>query len=139
MIDSLEYMSLDEALQFVPVKPTVAISILLPWRKPATLHSEIDPVLRLYFEDAVKGVISSDVGVFTKAQAHQVLGFVRVHHERPEPRHLLIHCESGISSSAAVAVFAARECRIPLTGQFASLNSRVLGMLMLVKAGYQAI
>lgn len=136
MIDSIEYLSLDKALQFVPVKPTVAISILPLGREPATLHAEIDPVLRLHFEDTANGATISDVGMFTRAQACQVIDFLRAHHEHPEPRHLLIHCEAGISGSAAVAVFAAREYRIPLTGQLTSLNSWVLGMLMLVKAAY---
>ena len=134
MIDSLEYLSLNEALQFVPAKPTVAISILSLRRTPATLHAEINPVLRLYFEDTVKGVDASGVGVFTEAQARQIIDFIRLHHEQPEPRHLLIHCEAGISRSAAVAVFAASECRLPLTGQFAFLNPAVLTTL--VKLAY---
>lgn len=75
MIASLEYLSLDEALQFVPTKPTLAISILSPGREPASLHAEIKPVLRLYFEDTVKGVIASGIGVFTETQARRVIDF----------------------------------------------------------------
>lgn len=135
MIDSLEYLSLDDAVQFIPNKPTVAISILSPRRVPATLHADINPILRLYFEDttAQEGELSR-AGVFTVEQAHQVIDFIREHHGHPEPRHLLIHCEAGISRSAAIAVFAASECRLPLTGQFAFLNPWVLGML--VKIAY---
>lgn len=135
MIGSVEYMSMDEAMQFVPDKPTVAISILSPRRAAATLHAEITPVLRLYFEDTTAREDELPrAGVFSEEQARQVIDFIRVHHAQPEPRHLLIHCEAGISRSAAVAVFAASECRLPLTGQFAFLNPWVLGKL--VKIAY---
>lgn len=135
MIDSLEYLSLDEAMQFVPDKSTVAISILSPRRVPAALHADINPILRLYFEDTTAREDEQPrAGVFSEEQARQVIDFIREHHGHPESRHLLIHCEAGISRSAAVAVFAASECRLPLTGQFAFLNPWVLGML--VKIAY---
>lgn len=52
-IQSLEFLSVDEALAFVPKLQTVAISILTPGRAPAQLHCEIEDVLRLYFHDDV--------------------------------------------------------------------------------------
>lgn len=135
MMRSLEYLSLDEALTFSPQCPTVAISILSPGRPAASLHPQIDPVLRLYFEDTTgKDGETSRSGVFNADQARQVMEFVRHHHDKPEPYHLLVHCEAGISRSAAVADFAASECRIPLTGQFAFLNPWVLNVL--VKTAY---
>jgi len=135
MIRSLEYVSLDEAVCFVPTEPTIAISILSPGRAPAALHASIDPVLRLYFEDTTaKDGENARAGVFSEAHARQVLDFIRTHKATPDPYHLLIHCEAGISRSAAVAVFAASECLLPLTGQFAFLNPWVLSTL--VKIAY---
>jgi predicted protein tyrosine phosphatase len=135
MIKSLEYLSLQEALEFQPQDPTIAISILSPGRAPVALHPDIDPILRLYFEDTTgKEGASPDPGIFNNDQAREILNFIRHHRDTPEPCHLLVHCEAGISRSAAVAVFAASECSIPLTGQFAFLNPWVLSVL--VKTAY---
>ncbi|MBP1682148.1 MAG: hypothetical protein H6Q35_2487 [Proteobacteria bacterium] len=131
MIESLEFLSLDEALEFVPCRPTVAISILSPGRCAAALHPAIDDILRLYFHD---GVARADrhpgTVLFCAEQAQSVVDFLRRHHTRAPAQHLLIHCEAGISRSAAVAVFAASECRVALRGQFAFLNPWVLTTLV---------
>lgn len=135
MIKSLEYLSLDEALEFKPQIPTIAISILSPGRAQAVLHPEIDPVLRLYFEDTTgKEGTTSGPGIFSTDHAREILDFIHHHRDKPTPYHLLVHCEAGISRSAAVAVFAASECSIPLTGQLAFLNPWVLSVL--VKTAY---
>lgn len=135
MIDSLEFLSLDEALEFVPSRPTVAISILSPGRRAAALHPAIDDTLRLFFHDGVAHADPHPATVlFCAEQARSVVDFLRRHHLRSEKLHLLIHCEAGISRSAAVAVFAASECRVALRGQFAFLNPWVLATL--VKSAY---
>jgi hypothetical protein len=74
------------------------------------------------------------VDLFSTEQAQAVIDFLRLHHAQPKPTHLMIHCEAGISRSAAVAVFSASECRVPLSGQFAFLNPWVLATL--VKTSY---
>ena len=135
MIQSLHYCSWDEAQSYVPTGPTVAISILSPKRAPAQLHSDIEDVLRLYFHDGVPyGTAPRKVDLFSTEQAQAVIDFLRRHNAAPNPTHLLIHCEAGISRSAAVAVFAASECRVPLSGQFAFLNPWVFSTL--VKTAY---
>lgn len=135
MIQSLEYLSLQEALEFTPQVPTIAISILSPGRAQAALHPAIDPILRLYFEDTTgKDGVPPPPGVFNSDQALATRDFIHRHHNTPKPCHLLVHCEAGISRSAAVAVFAASECHLPLTGQFAFLNPWVLSVL--VKTAY---
>jgi predicted protein tyrosine phosphatase len=134
-IHSLEFLSVDEAQAFVPNIQTVAISILTPGRAPAQLDRTIQDVLRLYFHDSVPyGREPRKVDLFSPEQAQAVIDFLRRHNAQSEPRHLLIHCEAGISRSAAVAVFAASECRVPLSGQFAFLNPWVLATL--VKTSY---
>lgn len=135
MIESIVYLSLDGALEFKPQVQTIAISILSPGRAQATLHPEIAPVLRLYFEDTTgKEGTPPASGIFNSDQARETIEFIRHHRDKPEPCHLLVHCEAGISRSAAIAVFAASECSIPLTGQFAFLNPWVLSVL--VKTAY---
>lgn len=134
-IQSLEFLSVDEAQAYVPEVHTVAISILSPGRAPAQLHSDIRDVLRLYFHDGVPyGTAPRKVDLFSTQQAQAIIDFLRSHNAAPNPTHLLIHCEAGISRSAAVAVFAASECRVPLSGQFAFLNPWVLSTL--VKTSY---
>ena len=135
MIHSLQYVSLDEALEFVPSTPTVAISILSPGRTAAALHTGIADTLRLNFHDGVhKENNPTETALFSAEHARAVIAFLHQHHSAPDARHLLIHCEAGISRSAAIAVFAASECRLPLTGQFAFLNPWVLTTL--VKVAY---
>ncbi len=134
-IQSLEFLSVDEAQAFVPKLQAVAISILTPGRAPAQLHCDIEDVLRLYFHDGVPhGTEPRKVDLLSTEQAQAIIDFLRHHHAQPLPRHLLIHCEAGISRSAAVAVFSASECRVPLNGQFAFLNPWVLSTL--VKTAY---
>lgn len=131
MIQSLHYCALDEAQSFVPSVPTIAISILSPDRAPAVLHADITPVLRLYFQDAT-GEQDAPVraGLFTQEHARAVVAFLRAHHDKLQPCHLMVHCEAGISRSAAVAVFAASECDLALRGKFAFLNPWVLNVLV---------
>jgi len=130
-IVSVQFLSVHEAEDYVPAEPTVAISIISPGRPDASLHASMADVLRQYFHDTTpKDHNAAGTVVFSTEQAQQIVGFIRTHHAEPEPRHLLIHCEAGISRSAAVAVFAASECRVPLSGQFAFLNPWVLTRLV---------
>lgn len=134
-IESLQFLSIHEAESFVPYQSSVAISIISPGRAPARLHGDIGEILRLAFHDATpKDSNPQSTVLFSAEDAKAVIDFLRRHHARTQALHLLIHCEAGISRSAAVAVFAASECRVPLSGQFAFLNPWVLGML--VKTAY---
>lgn len=132
MITSLNYLGLDEAEAFIPNGRTLAISILSPHRTPARLHEAISPVLRLYFEDTTVNAGEHKPGAFNTGHAQAILDFLRAEQANPAPVHLLVHCEAGISRSAAVAVFAASECRVPITGQIAFLNPWVLATLVQV-------
>lgn len=131
MITSLEFLALAEALDFVPSRPTVAISILSPGRCAAALHPAIDDTLCLYFHDGIGRADNLRATVlFSTGQAKSVIDFLRSYHRRPAARHLLIHCQAGISRSAAIAVLAASECCVPLCGQFGFLNTGVLTTLI---------
>ncbi len=136
---SVQFLSVHEAEDFVPAEPTAAISITSPGCSNAVLHSGLVDVLRLSFHDAIpKDNHPSGTVVFSATEAKQIVDFIRFHHAVSDPRHLLIHCEAGISRSAAVAVFAASECGVPLSGQFAFLNTWVLSTLIEVAYPYYA-
>lgn len=131
MIHSLEFMSLDEARVVSPTEPSIAISILSPRYPAISLSEEFRDILQLRFEDSTPADgCTEQGGFFTKNQARQIIEFIRTYHSAEQTYHLLIHCEAGISRSAAVAVFAASECRVPLSGQFAFLNPWVLKVLV---------
>ncbi len=131
MIDSIEFVSVDEAEIFVPDRPSVAISILSPGRAPARLDPGFVAVLREAFLDSLPADRASpESGQFSPEHAQRIVAFIRAWHDREEHYRLLIHCEAGISRSAAVAVFAASECRVALSGYFAFLNPWVLNTLV---------
>jgi predicted protein tyrosine phosphatase len=71
-------------------------------------------------------------GAFNPEQAQAIIDFLRAEQANLAPAHLLVHCEAGISRSAAVAVFAASECKVPIMGSIAFLNPWVLATLVQV-------
>lgn len=127
-IVSVEYNSLDFAESFVPEKETIVISIRSPGSTPAKLHPDITQVLRLFFEDSVPKLQKQNM--FSPAHAKEVISFLHTHHADSTKYHLLVHCEAGISRSAAVAVFAASECDLSISGKLAFLNPHVLTTLV---------
>ncbi len=132
MIRSVQFMSVDKAEAFVPERPTVAISILAPGMEEARLQGFQD-VLRLYFTDAVTAGNEKTV-LFDQKFARQIVDFLDRYHREVEDFDLLIHCQAGVSRSAAIAVWAASEFGLPLTGYFAMLNPLVLQQLVRCKS-----
>lgn len=130
-ISSVEYCSAQDAAAFEPAGPTVAISIRSPDRPEVALNPAILEVLRLQFHDVLPGDGKRpDATIFSQSQAKEVVRFITKHRRAEKDVHLLVHCESGISRSAAVAVFAASECEKPLAGRIAFLNTWVLKTLV---------
>ncbi len=125
-------MSLEKAEAFIPERPTVAISILAPGMEEASLQGFQD-VLRLFFTDAVTAVNEETV-LFNQKFARQIVDFLDRYHKVAGDFDLLIHCQAGVSRSAAVAVWAASERGLPLTGYFAMLNPFVLQQLVRCKS-----
>lgn len=131
VISTVEYLSAKEATAFTPALPTVAISIRSPERPEVSLSHDLVDVLRLQFHDVLPGDFSRpEAMVFSKGHAQDIVKFISKHRRSDKQVHLLVHCESGISRSAAVAVFAASECDLPLKGKFAFLNTFVLKTLV---------
>ncbi len=132
MIKSVQFLSLEKAEAFIPERPTVAISILAPGMKEASLQGFQD-VLRLYFTDAVTAVNEETV-LFDQNLARQIVDYLDTYHAASNDYDLVIHCQAGVSRSAAVAVWAASEFRVPLSGYFAMLNPYVLHHLVRCKS-----
>ena len=98
--------------------PHVAvISITDPGSDDAVLDPAFLDVLRLSFFDAVPAdeyLPAPLPGMFDHFMARQIGDFVRELHAVPADVALLVHCEYGVSRSAAVALFAAAHTGAPL-------------------------
>lgn len=97
-----------EALMFYP--DTAIISITDPGKRLAALPVWFRQVLRMSFYDAVPGddFIPIPVpGCFDHHMAREIHDFVDSLHRAPETCRIVVHCEEGVSRSAAVALFVA--------------------------------
>ena len=101
--------------------PQVAvISITDPGSDEAALDPAFLDVLRLSFFDAVPAdeyLPAPLPGLFDHCMARQIGDFVRELHAAPADVSLLVHCEYGVSRSAAVALFAAAHTGAPLAAR----------------------
>lgn len=122
--------------------PAVAvISITDPGSPPAHLAPLFLRVLRLSFFDAVPAdeYMPPLPGLFDRALARQVNGFIEALRDAPEVIRLLVHCEYGVSRSAAVALFAADLAGAPLAAReyAGEANVWVLDRLLDLQPGLQ--
>lgn len=135
---------------------TVVVSIQTPGQEPAALQEGYRDILRLWFDDlyeelwenlALRPVVP-DIGEnnqpvdvmgyvwFDLHMARCIQEFVQIHHRAAEPVRLLVHCEAGVSRSAAVAKWAGLETGAPLVGTNTDTelaNQRVLRLLAAAK------
>lgn len=87
---------------------------------PTTPEARLDPlfrhVLRLSFFDAVPAdeFQPSLPGMFDRSMARQIDAFVREIHAAAFEMSVMVHCEYGVSRSAAVALFTAAFSGAPL-------------------------
>lgn len=96
------------------------ISITDPGSPEASLDAGFIDVLRLAFFDAVPAdeyLPAPLPGMFDHLMARQIGDFVRELQAAPTTVTLLVHCEYGVSRSAAVALFAAAFARAPLAAR----------------------
>ena len=96
------------------------ISITDPGTPEARLDNGFADVLRLAFFDAVPAdeyLPAALPGLFDHCMARQIGDFVRELHAAPADVSLLVHCEYGVSRSAAVALFAAAHTGAPLAAR----------------------
>lgn len=62
-------------------------------------------ILRLAFTDH-QSLADASERAFSVEQARQIVEFIRGHHAQSRPVELVVHCEGGVSRSAAVALYA---------------------------------
>lgn len=124
-----------EAAESLPGAPGMAvISITDPGSPPAALSPCFGPVLRLAFYDAVPAddyLPAPCPGLFDHVMAREVCAFIDRLQAARETYAVLVHCEYGISRSAAVALFIEAACGVPLHArEFAGeANSWVMSCL----------
>lgn len=97
-----------EALMFHP--DTAIISVTDPGKRQAALPVWFRQVLRLSFYDAVPGddFIPIPVpGCFDYLMARSIHDFVAGLHQAPARYRIVVHCEEGVSRSAAIALYIA--------------------------------
>ncbi len=135
MLSSIAYMGLDDIKEFKPNKNTVLISIV----SPKNIHPELSgfvEILKIAFEDATPGVKKEDSLLFDSFLAKKTISFIDKYISMEENFEFIVHCEAGISRSAAIATFIASEALLPINGRIAFLNTHVLNVL--VKEKYPA-
>lgn len=116
-ISKVQYTSrkLAEQLRGSPYMAVISIT------DPTTPEAKLDPlfrhVLRLSFFDAVPAddyLPAPLPGLFDHRMAGQICTFIDELHAAPFEMSLMVHCEYGVSRSAAVALFAEARTGAPL-------------------------
>lgn len=138
----VKFLSEELAVKIKPDQTMACISITNPGDS-APLQKGWGKLLRISFADAVyneqdikffEGMWAlSSMGVATKKHALEIRRFIDGVDETATPL-LIVHCGTGVSRSAAVAIYAARTFGVPLEGDpslnmFTSHNTTVLSLL----------
>ncbi len=107
-IRRIRFTSREAAERHPHAADSAVISITDPGSPPAKLDAAFAHVLRVSFWDAVPADPFQPPlpGQFTHEHAQRVAAFVLARHREARSYDLLVHCEQGVSRSAAVALFA---------------------------------
>jgi predicted protein tyrosine phosphatase len=109
-ISEVYFVSREAAENLLFHPDAAVISITDPGKRVAALAAWFRKVLRLSFYDAVPGDDFIPVpvpGCFDRQMAQKIVDFIDELHGTSMALKLVVHCEQGISRSAAVALFAA--------------------------------
>ncbi len=117
------------------------ISITDPGTPAASLDPLFQHVLRLSFFDATPAdeYTPTPPGMFDHAVARRIDDFVRRLHAAPFAISVMVHCEAGVSRSAAVALFVEAATGAPLQAREFTYeaNPWVLDRLLALRPGLQ--
>lgn len=107
MIKSIDFWPRVAAENYKFSDNNIVISITDPSQKLPNICHPYD-ILRLAFYDLTQATGESryDSGLFTEIHAQEIINFLNKYHHTQEEKHLIVHCEAGISRSACVALFA---------------------------------
>lgn len=108
---------------------------------PRLIDAAWSKILRLEFHDAdgsgrsidsrIAGVVDKNqLSLFTEVQAVEILQFLRTHQD--EHTHAIVHCEGGISRSAAVSKFIAQIYNLEFPEGYSLYNRHVYSTLLKV-------
>src|SRR5574343_1552976 len=119
----------------VAAEHRILISCTTPGKKIAKLHNDSwRAVLRLQFHDADPGHMNKDEACeykyFTQEQAVEVLKILKEHQDGA--REAIVHCEAGISRSAAIAKFISVIYSLDFPDRYSVYNKHVFSTLMRV-------
>lgn len=137
------YFASRELAESLIGKPSIAvISITDPGSPEANLHAEFEHVLRLAFYDAVPAddyLPAPLPGLFDYRMARQIATFVQDLEHAPDEVSMLVHCEYGVSRSAAVALFVEALTGAPLISREFSgeANQWVVDQLSQLRPGLE--
>lgn len=115
-----------EAVEHTPHRRLGVISITTPGDGEAELHDGWVAVMRLAFDD-VDAPEGADVA-FDALMARDIVLWVFAH--KDEIDMLIVHCDAGISRSAAVAKWVAETFGLPFPEGYPLYNKRVYRMLV---------
>lgn len=130
----VEFFSRETILNFRGNQSTALISISCPG-DPAPLQDGWGPILRLEFSDLDKQEqvdwyrknTPTKVALFSREQAQAIIDFIDA---LPQTvTQVFVHCDAGVSRSAAVARFVSQKLDCPLVGNDRLANAHVLATL----------
>ena len=115
-ITQVRYASRELAESLVGNPYMAVISITDPTTPEAKLDPMFRHVLRLSFFDAIPADEFAPAlpGLFDRHMARRIDEFVRDIHDAPFEMSVMVHCEYGVSRSAAVALFVEAYSGAPL-------------------------
>lgn len=119
-IREVSYTSRQHAESLTGAPDTVVISITDPGQTDAILSPDFKDVLRLSFYDAVPAdeyLPAPFPGLFDREMARKISSFVEKWQAAAEATSVVVHCEFGISRSAAVALFVEAMSAAPLNAR----------------------
>lgn len=117
------------------------ISITDPGTPEARLNPLFQHILRLSFYDAIPAdeYMPTLPGLFNRQIAQRIDSFVQELHKAPFEISVMVHCEYGVSRSAAVALFVEAVSGAPLQAREFTYeaNRWVLDLLLALHPGLQ--
>lgn len=117
-----------------PAWPHWAV-ISISGMNPAVLKDGWHSVLRLEFDDI--DVEEEPYIIFNELHAEQIIDFVTEACDSHEVEGILIHCQAGISRSAAVAKWIAERYELPFPDKYMLFNKHVYRVLRSTMMGKQ--
>ena len=119
-IREVSYTSRQHAESLTGEPDTAVISITDPGQTDASLSPVFKDVLRLSFYDAIPAdeyLPAPFPGLFDREMARKISSFAEKWQAADEATSIVVHCEFGISRSAAVALFIEALSAAPLNAR----------------------